>query len=322
MRGEAPCEAQSSVKNASDEEKCRLPHGQRRGVSTASATLAMPGRAPCATEKKHTLRTQALSFAAIFTLFFVGLFVVAPMATAYIPKVSKIRSAIAGANQRSERGTGLRLEVALYSAAPDGSEAQPADTKALLAKGTLETLPSGLARLELRSPQGQVERHLLRGSEYLASRNGVMLTDVRPFLFPAFLLQATDSSALANGLASLGVAGETVALGLLDDHDCYVIGGRVFGQHKSTSEASVLSSLWVGMNGFYFVAFEQASGVRYRFGPSATFQGVQFPKWVSVEKAGQPAFRLEVQSVKKAALAASAFQTDWVKEPPRIVPAN
>lgn len=322
MRGEALCEAESSVKNASDKEKCRLSRGQRHCVSAAPAALAVLGRAACAAGKKYTLRRQALSLLAIVTLFLVGLFVAVPMASAYIPKVNKIRSAIVGVNQRSARGTGLRVEVALYSAAPDGSEEQPADTKALLAKGTLETLPSGLARLELRSPQGQVERHLLRGSEYLASRNGVMLTDARPFLFPAFLLQAGDSSALANGLASLGVAGEAVALGLLDDHDCYVIGGRVLGQHETVSERPALSSLWVDMNGFYFVAFEQASGVRYRFGPSAAFQGVQFPKWVSIEKPGQPAFYLEVQNVKKATLSASAFQADWVKEQPRLVPAN
>lgn len=244
----------------------------------------------------------------------------APIASAYIPKASKIRSAVAGVNQRSARSTGLRLQVALFSGAVDEAGAAASDAKTLLAKGELATHPSGLARLELRGTQNQIERHLMRGAEYLASRNGVVLSDPRPLLFPAFLLQAGDANSLANLFAALGGVNEEVALGLLDDRDCYVLGGRSRDQHDSASPVS-RSALWIDKNSFEFVAIDLASGTRYRLGPLASFQGVQFPKWIAIEKPGLPAFRLEVQAVAKSTLATTEFQSSWVKEQPELMPA-
>lgn len=244
----------------------------------------------------------------------------APIANAYIPKASKIRGAVAGVNQRNARGTGLRLQVVLFSGAATEAGGQTSDGKTLLAKGELATHPSGLARLELRGTQNQIERHLMRGGEYLASRNGVMLSDPRPLLFPAFLLQAGDANSLANLFAALGGANEEVALGLLDDRDCYVLGGRSRDQHDSASPVS-RSALWIDKNSFEFVAIDLASGTRYRLGPLASFQGVQFPKWISIEKPGLPAFRLEVQAGAKSTLATTEFQNSWVNEQPDLIPA-
>ncbi len=245
----------------------------------------------------------------------------AHLASAYIPKITKIRSAIASANQRGARNTGLRLQVALFSGSFDDAGTLSSDGKTLLAKGELETLPSGLARIELRGTQGQVERHLMRGAEYLASRNGVRLDDPRPLLFPAFLLQASDGNLLASNLASLKIAHEKVSLGLRADRDCYVLGERARG----ASDAGVpptQASFWVDMNGFYAVALDLASGARYRFGPFTSFQGVQLPQWISIEKPGMATLLLEVQGAAKTTLPAAAFQAGWIDEQTRLVPAN
>ena len=98
-----------------------------------------------------------------------------------------------------------------------------------MARGQLATHPTGLARLELRSDANFVERHLLQGDEYRASRDGQLLEKFHPFLPPVFLLQATSGAALAAALESFGVSEQEVVLGRMGDPDCYVFGGRLPG---------------------------------------------------------------------------------------------
>jgi hypothetical protein len=91
-------------------------------------------------------------------------------------------------------------------------------------EGELVSHPTGLARLELRGSGGLVERHLLRGTERLASRNGERLDDPRFFLPPVFLLQAESGTTLRAALESFGIAVDLVGLAPCGDLDCYVIG--------------------------------------------------------------------------------------------------
>ena len=51
-----------------------------------------------------------------------------------------------------------------------------------------------------------VERHLLQGNEYSASRDGKLIVSPRPFLPPLFLLQAKSGASLRAALSSFGVA--------------------------------------------------------------------------------------------------------------------
>jgi hypothetical protein len=235
-------------------------------------------------------------------LVLAGLLLAAP-AAAVIPSVQKIADSVARTNRAAGRAGPLLLDVTLRI-----GDSPP------LATGVLVTHPTGLARLELHSNQGFVERHLLQGSEYTASRDGELLRSPRPFLPPVFLLQASSGAALRAALSSFGVSAADVALGLADDHDCYVLGGRL--PLAASGEERRLPSVWVDTESFDVVRIDRQDGVRFRFGPPATFEKIQVPSWISIEAPGQDPMRLDVVRAAKADAPAAAFGTDWLLAPP------
>jgi hypothetical protein len=228
-----------------------------------------------------------------------ALLLAAAPALAGIPSVQKIADTTARTNRAAGRADPLLLDVTLRI-----GDSPP------LASGVLATHPTGLARLELRSNQGFVERHLLQGSEYTASRDGEMLRSPRPFLPPVFLLQSSSGAALRAALASFGVSAVEVALGLADDHDCYVLGGRL--PRTPGGEERRLPSVWVDTDSFDVVRVDRRDGVRYRFGPTVSFEKIQVPSWISIEVPDQDPVRLDVVRAAKADAPAAAFGTDWL----------
>jgi len=181
------------------------------------------------------------------------------------------------------------------------------------ATGTLATHPTGLARLELRG-EGGVERHLLQGSRYEASRDGALLAAPRPLLPPLFLLQEETGAALRAALATFGIAASETGLGLVDDRDCYVIGGR--RPQTSGQIGPGVPLLWVEVGSFEVVAVDRADGVRYRFGPAGRFDGVLMPRWIEILVPGETPLRLEIQRVAKASAPAAAFGREWLGASP------
>lgn len=241
---------------------------------------------------------------------------VAGTSAAGIPNVEKLAGAIADANRKAGRAKPLLLEVSLRDAAG-----------AAVATGTLASHPTGLARLELRSSDG-LERHLLQGSHYAASRNGVLLRSPRPLLPPIFLLQTDSGAALRAALASFGVSASASGLGLADDRDCYVIGGRSprlagspppaaipEGTTLAPNEPSV-PSIWVELGSFDWVEIDRLGGARYRLGPSGSFDGVRMPRWIEIAAPGEPTLRLEIDRVARANAPAAAFGTEWLSSAP------
>ena len=223
-----------------------------------------------------------------------------PAGRAYIPSATKLADATAEANRKAGRAEPLWFEVKLRIGGGDP-----------VATGKLATHPTGLARLELRSHRGFVERHLLRGDAYNASRDGRPIENPRPFLPPVFLLQATDGAALVAALGSFGVAPNVVALGRVDEHDCYVFGGRV--PRQPGAEERRVPSLWVDMETFDVIRIDRRDGVRFRFGPNREFGGgIRAPRWIAIEAPGQPTARLEVLRVAPANAPAAAFGDDWL----------
>ena len=220
-------------------------------------------------------------------------------ARAVIPTAAKIAEAVAAANRSAGRSEPVLLEVTLTI-----GEGPPAAT------GVLATHPTGLARLELRSRLGFVERHLLQGNAHSASRDGVMLDDPRHFLPPVFLLQATSGAALSAALASFGIAAEEAVLGRVGEFDCYVFGGRL--PRSSESEERRLPSMWVDLESYEVVRIDGSDGVRYRFGPSQDFDGIRVPRWVIIEAPGEPAARLDIVRAAPANAPAAAFGMDWL----------
>ena len=223
-------------------------------------------------------------------------------ATAGAPSSDKLAGAVAEANRKAGRAKPLLLDVSLRI-----GDAPPSAT------GTLATHPTGLARLELRGAAG-LERHLLQGSRYAASRDGEILAAPRPLLPPLFLLQEDTGGALRAALASFGVAASEIGFGLADDRDCYVIGGKK--PQIDRSIAPPLPLLWVELGSFEVVAVDRADGVRYRFGPTGKFDGVMMPRWIEILTPGESPARLEIQRVAKADAPAAAFGKEWLSGAP------
>jgi len=222
-------------------------------------------------------------------------------AAAAIPVASKIVDAVADANRVSSRSEPLLIEVVLRIGSGP-----------VAAEGQIATHPTGLARLELRSSSGFVERHLLQGDAYAASRDGILLPNPHPFLPPVFLLQSTSGAALAAALSSYGVSEHEVVLGRMADHDCYVIGGRLPGR---PGEERLLPSLWVDMESYDPLRIVRGDGVEYRLGPVGDFDGIRLPR--SIEIITPEAFQatLEVVRAAPANAPAAAFQQDWLTAP-------
>jgi hypothetical protein len=223
-------------------------------------------------------------------------------ASAGTPSADKLAGAVADANRKAGRAKPLLLEISLRI-----GDAPPSAT------GTLATHPTGLARLELRGSDG-LERHLLQGNRYAASRDGEILVSPRPLLPPLFLLQEDTGAALRAALASFGIAASEIGLGLVDDRDCYVIGGRT--PQSPDRLAPSLPLLWVELGSFEIVAVDRADGVRYRFGPAGKFDGVSMPRWIEILTPGELPARLELQRVAKANAPAAAFGQDWLSSAP------
>ncbi len=236
--------------------------------------------------------------ARIFAIVF-ALFVGSAPALGIIPNAQKIAEAVATTNQADGRSVPLLLDVSLKI-----GDRPP------VATGVLATHPTGLARLELRSNSGFVERHLLQGSDYTASRDGELLGTPRPFLPPIFFLQTGSGAALQAALASFGVSASEVVLGIADERDCYVLGGRL--PRGPNGKERRLPSLWVDMDSYEVVRIDRRDGVRFRFGPARMFDGIRAPAWIAIEAPDQVPARLEVLRVVPADAPAAAFRSDWL----------
>jgi len=230
------------------------------------------------------------------------LFFAAMTASAAIPNAEKIANAVAETNRLSGRSAPILLEVTLRI-----GDGEP------VATGLLASHPTGLARLELRSRRGFVERHLLQGSSYTASRDGELIDPPHPFLPPTFFLQTPSGAAFRAALASYGVASGEVVLGRVGDRDCYVFGGRL--PRSAEGEERILPSVWVDMETYQIVQIDRPGGFRFRFGPVTVFEGIQAPSWIEVVAPGQPDARLDVVRVAPATAPAAAFGTDWLTAP-------
>ena len=223
-----------------------------------------------------------------------------PTAAAVIPSAEKIADAVAAANRTAGRSRPVLLDVTLEIG--DGPT---------VATGQLATHPTGLARLELRSRRGFIERHLLQGSYHLASRDGEMIDSPRHFLPPVFLLQAISGAALSAALASFGIAPEEAVLGRVGDFDCYVLGGRL--PPAAEKQKRVFPSMWIDLESYDVVRIDGRDGVRYRFGPTQDFDGIRVPRWVAIEAPGEPEARLDIVGAATANAPAAAFGRDWLR---------
>lgn len=233
-------------------------------------------------------------------LVVVGAALCAVVAHAAIPTAAKVERAVADANRSAGRSGPLLLDVRLQIAGGGAS-----------ATGVIATHPTGLARLELESGMGFTERHLLRGTEYRASRDGQTIDDPHPFLPPLFLLQAGSGEALGAALASLGMTADSIVLGRLGDRDCYVLGGRAARGEQGAEP--LLPSLWVDIQSYEPIRMVGADGTEYRLVDVQSFKGIRMPRFVEIDPPGPLRARLEVLGARQADAPAAAFQPEWLQ---------
>jgi len=221
---------------------------------------------------------------------------------AYIPSAQRVAAAAGEANRDAGRVGVLELEVALHF---PGSE-QPAAT------GELLSHPGGFSRLELRGPDGVVERHLLRGGKLLASRDSQPIEIPRPLLPPIFLLQAKSGDVLMASLLTLGVAAHRVALGYEGERDCYVLGGRT-----SSGAGAPLPgpALWVDQESLEPVRFDRGDGVRFVLGSPTSFGSIRLPSWIEIDDSRGLRTRLEILSAQGTSSSPESFRPDWLGAP-------
>ena len=226
-----------------------------------------------------------------------------PPVRSHVPQSDRIAAAVAAANRSAGRLGVLKLEVALYLEASE----QP------VATGELLSDPGGLARLELRGSGGVVERHLFRGGELLARRDGSVLDAPRPFLPPLFLLQAKSGDGLTAVLSILGVSAHEVALGYEGEHDCYVLGGRT-SSHRPAVQ-SPRPSFWVDQESLEPVRIDRGDGVRFRLGSPTAFGSVRLPSRIEISDSHGFLAHLEILSAQEVSASAESFRPGWLSAP-------
>jgi hypothetical protein len=206
----------------------------------------------------------------------------APAADAAIPAAERVRGAVATANSQAGRARPLWLDVAVTD-----------EAGAVAATGRLALEPRGSSRLELRLADGRGEVHERDPDGYRVTRDGVRVERALPLLPPNQLLQAGTAEEVAAALVALGGDPERVDLGLDQDSDCWVLGGRDPGPFA----ASDRPSLWFDLAARRPVRIDAGFGTRYRFGPPARQANGFFPAWIEVEAPGWPIWRVQIQSV-------------------------
>jgi hypothetical protein len=210
----------------------------------------------------------------------------------FVPSAEKVSEAVAETNDRDQRAQALQVEVVLRD--PLGHEKSA---------GTAWLHPAGEVRLELRTPEGDVERRRLVGGRERVMQDGRSQSPERPLLPPLALLQADTGDGLRALLRALGGRDERVELGLEGSHDCYVLGGRRrAASGKAPGGASV--ALWIDVESSQPVRIDRADGVRFRLGPPRTHGEIRFPAFIDVEAPGRPVWRLDVHRVAPAGAAA------------------
>jgi len=261
-------------------------------------------------------------------------------AQAFIPLAERVVRAVAARNAKAGRTQPLRFDLALRI-----EESDPIGT------GTLISHPTGLARLELRSTGGVVERHVLQGGEHLAMRAGERLREPREFLPPLFLLQAGRELDLSSGLAQLGADLDAIGLAACGESDCYVIGdparmpppmprpmppgmegAALAGMEGPESgdgpefmpvsrEDSLVvdpqrATIWIDLVTYEPKRIDLRNGVRVWFGPSASFDRVQVPSWIRIDEPGKRPATFDVMAVSPVNAPAAAFSRSWLERTP------
>lgn len=162
-------------------------------------------------------------------------------------------------------------------------------------------------RIELDYRDGHREVHRREGNGYRIegdSGDGGGVTsgpwgeksEQAPLLPPLGLLQATSPERILGLLRGLGGDPDRVGLGLDDNRDCWVLGGRDAGSF----EPGKRPALWIHQDSHELIRIDAGDATSYRLGPVVAFGAVRLPKWIDVRPQNGEALRLEIDAMAKS----------------------
>jgi hypothetical protein len=184
----------------------------------------------------------------------------------------------------------------------------------VLGKGEILANPSGLSRLEVRLARGSLERHLLRGNQYLVSRDGRRVSNPNPYLLPISVLQAGNEETLQYVFRSLKVLPENSALMRVDGEEAYFLGKRSNEELSvNLAESEETGGLWLAVEGLYPLKMRLGQGSVYFLGQELNWGKIRLPSYIDLEATEGIRYRIKIENAESVDAPAQIFSADWLQ---------
>lgn len=235
-----------------------------------------------------------------------GLAFFAQSAAAFVPSVERLLGGLVEANRSAHRNQSLSIRFSLHQI--QGSQDQ------VLGEGEILANPSGLSRLEVYLADGSVERHLLRGSQYLVSRDGQQVASPNFYLFPISVLQAGNEETLESLFRSLKISPESSALKRVDGEEAYFIGkSPVRDLSMNLAGTEVTGGIWLAVDGLYPVKLRLEQGLSYFLGPELNWGKIRVPSYIDLDGNEGVKYRIKIENLEPRDAPVQVFTTDWLQ---------
>lgn len=239
------------------------------------------------------------------TVFFATAFF-ATTTQAYVPSAQRLTRGMAEANRAARRNQSLQLSFSLHQI--DGAQDR------ILGKGEILSNPSGMSRLELRLGDGRVERHLLRGGQYLVNREGEKVSDPNPYLLPIPLLQAGNEETLRYVFRSLKVPVESSVLTRVDGEDAFFLGNQAGpGRSLELAGSGESGAIWLAVQDLYPLKLRLGQGSVFFVGPERKWGKTRSPSYFDLVAQDGIKYRILIEKVDSVPAPAKMFNTDWLQ---------
>jgi len=237
---------------------------------------------------------------------FCGLAFMAPPAQAFVPSAQRLNGGMIEANRSAKRNQSLRISFTLHEI--KGSQNQT------IGKGEILTNASGLSRLEIDFADGSRERHLLRGSQYLVSREGERVSDANPYLLPFPVLQAGDKETLQYAYRSLKVSPESSVLTRVDGNEAYRV-GSASREDLSLDLAGGVGpgAIWLAVEGLYPLKMRLGQGSVYLLGQELNWGKIRVPSHIDLEGDIGVTHRIKIENIESSPAPAQVFTAEWLQ---------
>ncbi len=227
-------------------------------------------------------------------------------AAAFVPSAERLVGGLVEANRNAQRNQSLRISFSLHQI--KGTQRQE------LGEGEILANPSGLSRLELRLAHGSLERHLLRGSHYLVSRDGRRVSNPEPYLLPISILQAGNEETLRYVFRSLKVSPEDSALTRVNGEEAFFLGEpprRELSVNLAGAEES--GGLWLAVEGLRPLKMRLHQGHTFFLGPELNWGKIRVPSYIDLEASDGVTYRIKIENLESADAPAQVFSADWLQ---------